>query len=243
LFVMQSALFTEGSIIARTDDGGKHWREIWAKTLIGFGHLIGIGEQVWIEFYFANALYTPDFGGVFQVLPQMPTSRDSPELFSLDFLPSKYGWALVSSLPGNQHLRRDVVITKNGGFTWSQPILSFQGPICHQTPQGPICSLNISVCLIAEGVGAVLWYQSLSLDSGSLYFTSDGGASWSQYIVPVSSVYRLACNQERQELWLVPSLEGGGNTLFYTSIPYLTAIESLSKLPALWGTIKNRKEF
>jgi len=231
-FVIDSFPQWGGSVVARTDDGGQHWREVARNGFGSFPQLFGFGNQVWIDSIYS--FYSPDFGETFQRISK------PREYFDLFFVSPSYGWSLGPSLLGEGFRRWDIITTSDGGFTWSPPILSLQGP-----PPGPnMPAPYMSACLLAEERGAVLWYSPPPETSTVLYFTSDGGASWVRYTVPIVSGYRLVCNRERQEFWLIPNLEGrGGNLLFVSSSPHLTAVKPSGKLPTLWGTIKNKKEF
>jgi len=235
-FVVDKAIGWDFDVIGRTENGGKDWGFLLnVKGKGSFGKLMGINDKIWVEYSSNNeALYTEDFGNSFQWLPPNPSF---PDIFSRHFLQSKYGWATYTTYLSNQQRRSDIIVTIDGGFTWSQSILSLQG----------ISTTNVNryidICLLKEGNGAVLWYSG---NNYFLYFTSNGGDSWSKYTVLVMSEYQLECNRENREFWLVPSPNGGDakeQTLFYTSIPDLAAINQSKILPILWGDIKRGKEF
>ncbi len=227
-FVIDSFPHWGGSIVARTEDGGKHWREIARNS--SFPQLFGFGDQVWID-----SIYSPDFGETFQRISK------PREYFDIFLVSPSYGWGLNDTLLENQKQRWEVVVTFDGGFTWSAPIFS---RITDRLFTGPR-----RLCLLLENVGAILWVGSSEADMPSLlYLTYNGGMSWLSYKapvdlsykIPVQSEHMLGCNRQRHEIWLVPS---GKTTLFYTSIDPVTAVHPSSKLLRPWGAIKKiRKE-
>ena len=100
-------------------------------------------------------------------LPTLPVAA-APSIVSLDMLDANNGWALTDT---------GVVRTADGGSTWYDATPSG----LNGTPASP-CFLDDRNGWLAAGTGAG------DPTTGTLYHTSDGGASWSSTTVPFGGV-------------------------------------------------------
>jgi len=221
-----------GGIIARTEDGGKHWTKLTDGPL--FPRLTGFGNAVWIDGPLESGYYSSDFGNTIRPIPIL---GDDQAVFASPL----YGWTVDADYVGEEFgpcRRWDVLKTTNRGNEWAARV--FSRTTCVQS------SIR-DICLMSEEMGAILWYsRSEEEELSLLYVTYNGGISWLSYHVPVEpDYYKISCNRQRRELWMFPfpySL-GEGGTLFYTSIDIVAEVRIPNRLFTTWALIKEaRKE-
>ena len=229
VFIMVK-LIVEGSIVARTEDGGETWRELDAPWP-GNRLLISAGSNVW-RYTHTSILHTPDYGNSFSEypLPPMP-SNGSRSILMPDFLSSGYGWTLGSYLYSDLSREWKLLRSSDAGRTWTELELPFLSALS-EFGQSP------SSCLIDETRGAILIGIE---DEVQLRLTDDGGETWRSFDTPIANdQYDVACNRHTREVWLVPRYDlAGQSVLFRGSLPTTTLIAPTASKQTTWGNVKS----